>query len=221
MKETTGKTCAALFKVIVLVTLAQAARATLTIICTNLLSDVGIPQPVIGLLSVGAVASVLYALARMKGVPLSVLPKITNSKDRVLYILASGIVVVAVLAVPFFTRDLSLNTLLSLAYSAIVLPVFEEVLFRGYVWNRLKPCFKVELTVCMVTSVIYAVWNLGYIDIALSISNGATAAGVAMLLISHAVLGLVFGLIMGIARLLSKNCYPSILLHIILSLFIG
>lgn len=221
MKELSRTTLFALLKVAVILIVVQAARAALTMACTGVLGVQGtVMQPVTGLLAMAAVGSVLFALARIRGIPLSLLPRFTNSKDRILYIIATVIVGGFILAVPLLARDFSLNTLLSLLYTAIVTPIFEEVLFRGYAWNRLKPHFKVELTVCMVTAAMYAIWNLGYIDFALTFSNGATAAGIIMLLVSNAMLGLIMGLIMGIARILSKNCYPSILLHIVLCLIV-
>ncbi|MBL4937797.1 CPBP family intramembrane metalloprotease [Clostridium sp. YIM B02515] len=43
--------------------------------------------------------------------------------------------------------------------STIAIPIFEELLFRGYVWNELKQNYKSDLTFYVVNTVLFAIWH--------------------------------------------------------------
>ncbi len=216
-RKKTGSRASILVRMILLLALVQVARAMLNRWMQSNAWDTQVLYTAAEALVLTVIGTMLFALARLAHIRLGALPAITSSKDRILYIAATVITVLLLLQVPLKTRDFSLPTLLAFSYTAVVLPVFEEILFRGYVWSRLRTQFVPEVTVCMVSAVLYGVWEAGYLDLLLA-GGSLTAAGVVMSLITNMVFGLILGLITGLARLISKNYYPSILIHIVLSM---
>lgn len=60
-----------------------------------------------------------------------------------------------------------------LAYSCIVTPVFEELLFRGYIWNQLSGIWGNKWPTYLTTSILFGLWHLVYIDsIAFRVEDG-------------------------------------------------
>lgn len=163
-----------------------------------------------------ALCALLLALARFWRIRLYLLPVFTSSKDRVLYILSACFTVFVLLLSPIRTRDFSIAAVVGLLYTGVIIPAFEEFLFRGYLWARLRKSFKPEVTVCMLTALLFAVWRAGYGD-AWLFERGFAALDFTMAVITNAVLGLMIGLFTGFARLFSKNCVPGLLLHIMLA----
>ncbi len=163
-----------------------------------------------------ALCALLLALARFWRIKLYLLPAFTSSKDRVLYIASACFTVFVLLLSPLKTMDFSVASIVGLLYTGVIIPVFEEFVFRGYVWARLRKSFKPEITVCMLTALLFAVWRAGYGDMWL-FDQAFSAVDFTMAVITNAVLGLTVGLITGFARLLSKNCVPGLFLHIMLA----
>ena len=60
-----------------------------------------------------------------------------------------------------------------LEYSCIVTPVFEELLFRGYIWNQLSGIWGNKWPTYLTTSILFGLWHLAYIDsIAFRVEDG-------------------------------------------------
>lgn len=54
-----------------------------------------------------------------------------------------------------------------LAYSCIVTPVSEELLFRGYIWNKwnkLNGISKSKWVTYLTVTILFPLWHLAYID---------------------------------------------------------
>lgn len=146
-----------------------------------------------------------------KGAPLSVFPQ----KFGPFYIIETLLLVGLMTSTPMITGDKNPQTIIIMLYSSIVTPVFEEIIFRGYVWNKLKAVFKKERTTYLAVTLLFAIWHLGYIErIAFHAPDD-----LAVTMIWKMVIGLCFGIILGAVRLKTKNCYSTILLHGIMNVF--
>lgn len=121
------------------------------------------------------------------------------------------IVVVLFLANPGLYVD-TMKAVLLLIYGSIVTPLFEELVFRGYVWNRLEGIYEKPTTVMVLNAVLFGVWHLGYIISPLM--NGEWMA------LSKLVIGFAFGMILGFVRMKTKNCYSTFLVHGLLNSFL-
>jgi membrane protease YdiL (CAAX protease family) len=152
----------------------------------------------------------LIIFTRKQNVSLSIFP----DKFSVFYIVVTIVVTVLLIATPSnFTGGF--QAIILLVYSSVVTSVFEELIFRGYVWNKLNTIFSKEWKTYMVSTVLFALWHIGYISsIAFRVENG-----LANLMIWKVITGLSFGIILGAVRLKTKNSYSTILLHGALNIF--
>lgn len=94
-------------------------------------------------------------------------------------------------------------------------PIFEEIIFRGYIWNKLNVVFKKESITYIVSTALFALWHIGYID-AISFR---VETGLAIAMFWKVITGLCFGIILGAVRYKTKNSYSTILLHGVMNIF--
>lgn len=148
--------------------------------------------------------------ARKQNVPLSIFP----DKFGMFYIIVTIIVALLFIFTPSNFTD-GFRGIMLLIYSSIVIPIFEELIFRGYIWNKLNRIFLKELKTYVVSTVLFALWHIGYISsIAFRVENGLVNA-----MIWKVITGLCFGIILGAVRVKMKNSYLIILLHGTLNIF--
>lgn len=149
---------------------------------------------------------------KKKGISLSVLP----TRHKIIYTIATVVALALLISTPFITRERSLFIVFSLVYSTLITPIFEELIFRGYVWNKLEERFTRKLTVYIITTLLFAVWHIGYID---SIAFRVASSNVPFIMLMKVVTGLCFGVVLGAVRCKTKNCYSTILLHEVMNIF--
>ena len=154
--------------------------------------------------------SIILRLSRKAEINLSIFP----DKFTVSYISVSIISVVLFIASPSNYKG-GIESILLLVYSSIVTPVFEELIFRGYIWNELNQIFTSEWKTYIITTILFALWHLGYISsIAFRVEDDLLNV-----MIWKVITGLCFGIVLGAVRLKTKNCYSTMLLHGVMNLF--
>ena len=154
--------------------------------------------------------SIILRLSRKAEINLSIFP----DKFTVSYISVSIISVVLFIASPSNYKG-GIEPILLLVYSSIVTPVFEELIFRGYIWNELNQIFTSEWKTYIVTTIFFALWHLGYISsIAFRVEYDLLNV-----MIWKVITGLCFGIVLGAVRLKTKNCYSTMILHGVMNLF--
>lgn len=152
----------------------------------------------------------LWGLSRKTKIRLSVFPE----KFTVLYTGAAVLFTVLLIANPSNYQG-GMESVFLLVYSCIVTPVFEELLFRGYIWNKLSGILGNNWAIYLTTTILFALWYLAYIDsIAFRVEDGLLT-----MMVWKVVTGLCFGIVLGAARMKTKNCYATILLHGAMNLF--
>lgn len=104
------------------------------------------------------------------------------------------------------------KAILLLIYGSVVTPIFEELLFRGYIWNRFKLIYTDERKVYIWNVLLFTVWHLGYMLPQLFAGNWFAV-------LTKLLAGLGYGIVLGFIRLKSNNCYLTILVHGILNNF--
>lgn len=82
----------------------------------------------------------LISLCKNKGQTLAFFPEKFSKK----YIIATCIVVAIYIAAPTNFSD-GITSVMMILYSSIVTPVFEELLFRGYIWGRFEKVMTSEI----------------------------------------------------------------------------
>jgi membrane protease YdiL (CAAX protease family) len=155
--------------------------------------------------------TLLFVLfAKKRAVSLSVFPRTFNK----FYIIGSCVAVALLVSTPSnYTGDI--QAIAFLIFASVVTPIFEELIFRGYVWNKLNIHFENEWKTFLVTSILFGLWHLGYIDsIAFRVETGLANA-----MFWKVITGLCFGIVLGVLRLKTKNSYSTILLHGVMNIF--
>ena len=154
--------------------------------------------------------SIILRLSRKAEINLSIFP----DKFTVSYISVSIISVVLFIASPSNYKG-GIEPILLLVYSSIVTPIFEELIFRGYIWNELNQIFTSEWKTYIVTTIFFALWHLGYISsIAFRVEYDLLNV-----MIWKVITGLCFGIVLGAVRLKTRNCYSTMLLHGVMNIF--
>ena len=154
--------------------------------------------------------SIILRLSRKAEINLSIFP----DKFTVSYISVSIISVVLFIASPSNYKG-GIEPILLLVYSSIVTPIFEELIFRGYIWNELNQIFTSEWKTYIITTILFALWHLGYISsIAFRVEDDLLNV-----MIWKVITGLCFGIALGAVRLKTKNCYSTMILHGVMNLF--
>ncbi len=115
----------------------------------------------------------------------------------------------------FFVKRLSIQSFLMLLYGSVITPIFEEVLFRGLIWNKLNSCFAKEWKTYLTVTLLFALWHIGYAVGIYFWKSGNLLNIVTMKIM----IGAIFGLITGAIRYKTKNCYSGILVHGMLNAF--
>lgn len=152
-------------------------------------------------------SGVVVLYARLRKTALLVFPKHFGKT----YLIASCVSAILLISTPSnFTGGY--QAIMLLLYGSIVTPVFEELIFRGYVWNRLETVLSKEILVFIWSVILFTVWHIGYM-IPQIVAGNITA------IVLKLAAGLGYGTVLGIVRLKTKNCYATLLLHGVLNIF--
>ncbi len=92
----------------------------------------------------------------------------------------------------------------------LITPAFEELLFRGYLWNKVQNSLNSGLATWIIITVLFGSWHLGYIDVFLIHPKGPA---IVPLFIGKIEVGLTLGTIVGFIRLKTSKVYGSFLFH--------
>lgn len=143
--------------------------------------------------------------------------KIFKVKNRTAYIILS-IIYFILFIINIFINKLTLYNCIFMMYSLILIPIFEELLFRGYIWNRLDKIYNKDAIIYIIVTLLFTVWHFGYIDsIILSTKLSNIDFNINIMLYKMLV-GFIYGVITGIVRYKTNNTYSSILVHSVMNM---
>lgn len=125
------------------------------------------------------------------------------------YVAATGLVSMAlVLPVVFFGNDI-----IAMIYNAFLTVIFEELLFRGFIYRDIANASK-DLAAYIVSTILFALWHLGYVDTVIyRTSMFHPGANVPMIMMMKVLTALGIGVALGFLRFRKKNVYAPVLLH--------
>ena len=83
-------------------------------------------------------------------------------KFEKIYFFATFFTVLFFIVTLFLIRGLSLQNMLMILYSGIITPVFEEILFRGTIWNKLRCYIKKEWKIYLLVTALFGLWHMEY-----------------------------------------------------------
>ena len=135
-------------------------------------------------------------------------------RNKIIYIMGVPVLTILILSQSVFEGEFEI--LICLLVYAIISPIFEELVFRGYIWSKLSESEGMinpdGLTFLTVT-LLFSLWQLGYADVLIRYSN------LGLIMVLKMIGGLVLGLFVGYLRLKTGKTYASILFHCLWSLF--
>ena len=146
---------------------------------------------------------------------LNIFPKNLNWK----YIVTLIILFAIIFTTPIITKNYSLYDILSLLYGAIITVIFEEIIFRGFVYKEISN-IKNDLWAYIISTIIFGIWHLGYIDTVMwRVSMISPNANIMNVMFWKVITGISFGIVVGFFRYKNKNVYSSMIVHALLNTF--
>lgn len=147
-----------------------------------------------------------------------------DKRLKVVHLIGSIIVIVLALLSPSLWLEPSPVTIISVVESVLIYPVFEELLFRGYVWGKLEKRFEGRrfggIEIIALNSLLFGLWHLGYLDVIyMRTQVQLTSTPFVTIMFYKVLTGMVFGVLTGVARWRLKSTYGSILVHSLLNIF--
>lgn len=202
-----AKTALTFAEAFILIIGFQAVRLLMEKMINPQVSDGSFSRRMVSAAIMVLLAAAVYAYAQLRKTPLSVFPRPFTKR----YIVFTCIAAVLLISAPSnFTGGY--KAILLAVYGSIITPVYEELLFRDYLWNRLNKVLSKEIYTFIWTVALFTVWHLGYMTA--NIADGNLVA-VAWKLAA----GLGYGVVLGLVRLKAKNCYSTMLVHGALNIF--
>jgi len=140
--------------------------------------------------------------------------------ERMALSLAGGLLLALLVSSFFLDRSLILSNMTGV----LLTPVLEELLFRGWTWNRLGemlPARGKSLACFILTTGLFAIWQLGYTDV-IALQGWRAAAGappLSFILLIKVLVGGAVGLAAGFARWRSGKVYWAIIIHGLWTMF--
>lgn len=123
-----------------------------------------------------------------------------------------GIILLILIFIPY-TFSYGLDILVLGLIFGLIVPAFEEILFRGYLWNMAQDPVQTKksgVITWIIITLIFAFWHLGYVDVFLIHPKEFQLMPI---LIGKIMVGLILGAIVGFIRLKTNKVYGSFLFH--------
>jgi uncharacterized protein len=129
-------------------------------------------------------------------------------------------IILLMVATSFLFMDI-LSSTMNLRFG-LVSPIFEEMLFRGYLWYRLKKCQVEDISLIFITGVLFGLFHLfGYYEYSYETGFSIEAPLMLNVVVQKVLLNISFGLLLGYIRYKSKKLYPSFLIHSFTNIILG
>jgi uncharacterized protein len=134
-----------------------------------------------------------------------------NSKHKKFYLIGLALIPLLIISacffMPFFAFAMNIRF-------GIVAALFEEILFRGYIWQRLEEKKFDDITIIFTTALFFGLFHLTYFyEISYATSFFTDAPGISSILRQKVLANLGYGLFLGFIRYKSKNLYLPLIVH--------
>lgn len=210
---------------IILLVVVQIARVIIKYIFLSQLNftleNVNIAN-IISIMLVGIIMSLILRgndLFNPAGQRLIKLNNRYNNKN--IRLVVGSITLVAICVKPYFSGGYLWSNLIILTLALIAQPIFEEMIFREYIWNYIGSFQKDEKKVLVIVTVLSALFKIGYWDI---ISQNLTVVSSSFFTIdiitSKVFVGLIIAFILGIVKIKYKDTYLCMFVHSFTSIFL-
>jgi len=139
--------------------------------------------------------------------------------ERIIYLAVGGLILILVGITYFMGPDILVTNI----GTVIILPMFEESIFRGWSWKQLEQIDlgKYSQTIhWLVISLLFGIWHFGYLDVyLLKMAPANPGMEWGNFFVMKFITTFVIGLIVGLPRWKTGRMYGSFLLHALINLF--
>lgn len=141
--------------------------------------------------------------------------KYENKKIRIIFL---TLTLISLIFTIIFKTEYIFYELVVMCLATIVVPIYEELLFRQYLWNYVKSFVESEKVTWIAITVVSVLFILGYGDIVSQNLQVMSSDKFAVDVISSKMgLGLIISVATGFMKCKYKDIYLCIFLHIIIS----
>lgn len=138
--------------------------------------------------------------------------KSMNPKNKVYYIIGLAIVPLLIISACFFMKPI-FALVMNLRFGIMVV-LFEEIIFRGYIWHRLQEKKYDDITLIFTTAMLFGLFHLTYYyEIGYATSFFKDAPSLSSILRQKVIANIGYGLFLGFFRYKSKNLYLPLIVH--------
>ena len=142
-----------------------------------------------------------------------------NNKNKQIRILLGIIVILTFMITQYFEDTYNIYNFGRLILLIIIIPIFEELLFREYLWNYLSNHIKNVMVVFISITMLYTFYQIGYIDIISQYISITNKSGYTIDIVTSSMIkSFVLGSILGVVKIRLKDTYICMLLHALFSI---
>lgn len=134
-----------------------------------------------------------------------------RKRTKIIYF--AGMIALPVFIVLPVVLGAELNIVVLSFIFGLVVPAFEELLFRGYLWNNMQNFLEGKhsgLITWITITILFGLWHIGYLDVFLIHPK---EFALVPLLIGKIEVGLILGAVVSFIRLKTNKVYGSFLFH--------
>ncbi len=140
-----------------------------------------------------------------------------NSIRKLLGIIIGTIVCL----IPYFKGGYTLYNIEKIILFIIIIPIFEELVFREYMWNYLYNFSKNIPTIFISITLLYAIFQFGYVDIIIKYMKLIYSTSYLIDIVNLVIIrGIIIGGILNFIKVKLKDIYICILVHILINILI-
>lgn len=201
--------------IVLTLTVLQLGRIALKNIIFSFMTRTLLSDVVVSIIYMSLIICIALVIIKKKRIDISIFPQKWNAKYTIFTLLVFAFLIVT----PVITKSYQLYGILSLIYNAIVTVIFEELIFRGFVFKEISS-MKNDLVAYIISTILFGIWHLGYIDTILwRTSLFSPEANIANIMFWKVITGMIIGIVLGFFRYKNKNTYSSILVHTFINTF--
>lgn len=223
-KNSISKVKEYILEVIILLVILQISRVVIKYMFLSQLNltleNINITN-IISIMMVGITVSFILKGNNLYNPASQRLIRLNNRYDnKNIRFILGGITLIGICMRLYFDGGYLLSNLIIITLSLIVQPIFEEVIFRDYIWNYITSFQKDEKKVLVIVSLLSALFKIGYWDI---VSQNLSIIGSSFftidIIISKVLIGLIIAFILGIVKIRYKDTSLCIFIHSLANIF--
>ena len=159
-----SETSYTMIKIIVLLVGLQASRIIFKQIAFLFFDNNKFNDILISMIIIFSLTLFLIYKAKKENISLDIFSYMKSKEAKIYYAMVTGCIVMLIFTSPYFSDNPSTLRLITLLYSAVMIPIYEEIIFRSYIWNVLKNDNIDELKIYFITTALFSLYYTGYID---------------------------------------------------------